>query len=130
MPPVGSRPPFGGWRHHLPPLKRGNYGCSAACQFEFIKVTERKPYNRASPEGNKPTALAGDGNAPLLPTAPPPEGEVLAALCLDMLMRTKAVRRANFPPSGWQRNWIRRGAKRPENPVTCFPLGEVPRRRG
>ena len=26
------------------------------------------------------------------------------------------------PPKGWQRNWIRRGAKRPENPVTCFPV--------
>jgi hypothetical protein len=23
-------------------------------------------------------------------------------------------------PLRWQRNWIRRGAKRPENPVTCF----------
>ena len=29
---------------------------------------------------NKPTALTGVGNAPLLPTAPPPEGEVLAPL--------------------------------------------------
>ena len=34
------------------------------------------------PEENKPTALTGDRNAPLLPTAPPPEGEVLAPLCL------------------------------------------------
>jgi hypothetical protein len=32
---------------------------------------------------------------------------------------------SRLPPPGWQRNWIRRGAKRPENPVTCFPLGEV-----
>ena len=88
MPPVGSSP-FGGWRHHLchgvkrvtgfsvtqglptnpvplPPLFRGHYGCWAACQFEFMTVTERKPYNRASPEKDKPTALTGDGNAPLL----------------------------------------------------------------
>ena len=28
------------------------------------------------------------------------------------------------PEQGWQRNWICRGAKRPENPVTCFPLGK------
>jgi len=31
-----------------------------------MEVTERKPYNRASPGENKPTALTGDGNAPLL----------------------------------------------------------------
>ena len=38
---------------------------------------KEKPYNRASPVEN----------APLLPTAPPPEGEVLAALYFVMLMR-------------------------------------------
>ena len=27
-------------------------------------------------------------------------------------------------PAGWQRNCICRGAWRPENPVTCFPLGK------
>ena len=26
--------------------------------------------------------------------------------------------------AGWQRNWIYRGASRPENPVTCFPAGQ------
>ena len=26
---------------------------------------------------------------------------------------------------GWQRNWICRGASRPENPVTCFPWRKV-----
>ena len=38
---------------------------------------------------NRTTALAGEGNAPLSPPAAvlPPEGEVLAALCLEMLMR-------------------------------------------
>ena len=46
-----------------------------------------KPYNRPSPMGN----------APLLPTAPPPEGEVLAALCLELLMSPKAERRVDFP---------------------------------
>ena len=31
-------------------------------------------------------------------------------------------------PLRWQRNWICRGVKRPENPGTCFPPGrEVPR---
>ena len=37
-----------------------------------------KPYNRPSPVGNAPLWCL---------TAPPPEGEVLAALCLELLMR-------------------------------------------
>ena len=47
----------------------------------------------------------------------PPEGEVLATLCLEILMRTKAERRANLPLRGGKRtrvtpaNWIRRGAE-------------------
>ena len=43
------------------------------------------------------------GNAPLLPTAPPPEGEVLAALCFEMLMNSEAESRANFPLRGKSR---------------------------
>ena len=35
-------------------------------QSEFMAVMKRKPYNQASPGENKPTALTGDGNAPLL----------------------------------------------------------------
>ena len=119
---------------------------------------------------NQTTAPAARGNTPLLPpvAASPPEGEILAALRFEMLMRQAAERRANFPlrgkwcaapkgvpflgrspvvwfslscchklklpplPSthsptalaGWQRNWICRGASRPENPVTCFPTGQ------
>ena len=72
------------------------------------------------------TGLAPAGNAPLLSPAAtsPPEGEILAALYFELLMRVKVERQVKFPPPGWQRNWIRRGAERPENPVTCFPLGE------
>jgi hypothetical protein len=51
-------------------------------QFEFMAAAERKPYNRASPEENKPTALTGDGNAPLLPpaAASSPEGQICSML--------------------------------------------------
>ena len=51
-----------------------------------------KTYNRASPVGN----------APLLPpmAASPPMGEILAALCLVLLLRANAERRANFPLRG------------------------------
>jgi hypothetical protein len=44
-----------------------------------------------------------EGNAPLLPTAPPPEGEVLAALCHEMLVSLEAERRADFPLRGGKR---------------------------
>ena len=33
-------------------------------------------------------------------------------------------------PFRWQRNWICRGVKRPENPVTCFPPGRRGPRSG
>ena len=49
-----------------------------------------KQHNRPSPAGN----------APLLPTEPPPEGEVLVALCLELLMSPKAERRVDFPLRG------------------------------
>ena len=54
-----------------------------------------KPYNRPS----------GDGNAPLLPpaAASPPEGEILAALCFEVLISPKAEQRANFPLRGKSR---------------------------
>ena len=74
---------------------------------------------------NRTTAPLARGNAPLLPPAAAsapresvsrdfqvavlpyksrslatPEGEILAALCFEMLMRTNAERRANFPLRG------------------------------
>ena len=70
-----------------------------------------------------PTGLAPDGNAPLLPTAPlhgkasheifsrlmapykfrslaTPEGEILAALIFEFLMRTKDEWQEDFPLRG------------------------------
>ena len=51
----------------------------------------------------------GRGNAPLLPpaAASPPEGQILVALCFEVLMSPKAERRANFPLRGKYRR--RRG---------------------
>ena len=53
------------------------------------------------------------GNAPLLPpaAASSPEGQILAALCFEMLMRTNAERREDFPLRGAQRTHFV-GAKR------------------
>ena len=57
------------------------------------------------PVGGRKTIQPGlrpVGNAPLSPPAAvlPPEGEVLAALCLEMLMSSEAKRRANLPLRG------------------------------
>ena len=61
---------------------------------EYICCLRRQEnlYNRASPAGN----------APLLSPAAtsPPEGEILAALCFEMLMNSEAESRANFPLRG------------------------------
>ena len=75
---------------------------------EFYNSAPRngEPYNRASPVGN----------APLLPTASPPEGEILAVLCLVLFMRIKAERRANFPLRG----------KSPQGNRGAFPSGVSP----
>ena len=72
------------------------------CQFVLMAAVERKPYNRASPGGKQANRPAGDGNAPLLPpaAASPPEGEILAALCIDVLMSSEAEWRADFPLRG------------------------------
>ena len=64
-----------------------------------------KPYNRPAGEEKQANRPCGRGNAPLLPpsAASPPEGEILAALCFEVLMRPKAEQRANFPLRGKSR---------------------------
>ena len=59
-----------------------------------------KPLQPGFARGKQANRPSGVGNAPLLPTAPPPEGEVLAALCLVMLMSSEGKRRADFPLRG------------------------------
>jgi len=59
-----------------------------------------KPYNRPGGRGkNRQTTPLARGNTPLLPpsAASSPEGQILAALCFEMLMRTNAERREDFP---------------------------------
>ena len=105
----------------------GHYGRWA---FESICVfgdNGGKPYNRASPVENHTTALTRAGNTPLLPTAPPPKGEVLAALYLEMLMRPKAERRVNFPLRGKSRvAGIGVHFQRATGAVVWFAIGRSP----
>ena len=82
-------PPFGGWRHHLPPLRGGTMGAGHFGQFAHGAAAAKKPYNRASP----------DGNAPLLPpSAASPRGEILAALCIVVLMGKSLLCGFILPP--------------------------------
>ena len=84
---------------------------------EYICCLRRQEnlYNRASPAGN----------APLLSPAAtsPPEGEILAALCFEMLMNSEAESRANFPLRGKWCVSTKRGAfPRAEGAVVRFSI--------
>ena len=99
----------------------------------YAAFRRRKPLQPGFARGKTvQPRLRREGNAPLLPpvAASPPEGEILAPLCYELLKLALREAESRLPPPGWQRNWICRGAKRPENPVTCFPLGEVPPQAG
>ena len=90
-------------------------------QFEFMAVAERKPYNLAALVEMHPySRFAGlllkgsmslDSQSSTTPyessSFATPEGEVLAALCLKMIMNPKAERRVNLPLRGKYRR--RRG---------------------
>ena len=91
-----------------------NFWLGPACTFRFISR-------------NRSTVISGLRPLPpirLRRTSPPPGGRI----GLSMLLRRDMWHTAQHPQcpfeEGWQRNWIRREAKQPENPVTCFPAGE------
>jgi hypothetical protein len=100
---ISAVPPLVAGATTFPPLRGGTMGAGHFIQFEFMAVAEGKP----SQPGLRPV-----GNAPLLPPAAAslhgkasheifsrlpapykfrslatPPGEILAALCLVMLMR-------------------------------------------
>ena len=77
---------------------------------------------------NHTTAPLAQGNAPLLPpaAASPPEGEILAALCLELLASLEAERRANFPLRGkWWRQPPIGVHFRERSEVCLFPFVET-----
>ena len=85
------------------PVGSAPLGAGQRCQFEFMAAAERKQYNRALPVEMYPYpryavlflkgSMSLDFQVAALPykssSFATPEGEVLAALCLDVLMRTK-----------------------------------------
>ena len=67
----------------------GAEGCGIALRAMNIlpPAAAEKPYNRASP----------DGNAPLLPTASPPKGEICSTLTFDFILnKQQFVKLATF----------------------------------
>ena len=102
-------------------FRRGGIALRAMRFYILLREmkTKQPPFGRKK-QANRDSPV---GNAPLLPTAPlhgkasheifsrlmapykfrslaTPEGEVLAGLCLEVLMSTEAERRANFPLRG------------------------------
>ena len=111
-----------------------------------------KPLQPGFARGKQANRPSGVGNAPLLPTAPlhgkasheifsrlmvpykfrslaTPEGEVLAALCLVMLMSSEGKRRADFPLRGRCRRRQQKGCisdgRQPGWPVFQRPPGRL-----
>ena len=105
----------------FPPAELGHYGCWAVVAIGCMTIAEKNLHNRASPVENRQTArralemhpfwccatlllkgsMSLDFRVATLPykssSFATPEGEVLVALCLEVLMRLKAERRANLP---------------------------------
>ena len=103
--------PFGGWRHHLSPYSGGTMGAGLLSQFVFLAVTAANHTTGLRPWKCTPSVAYGDvspresvSHDSQSPTAPyescslaTPEGEILAALYLELLMNSNAERRENFP---------------------------------
>ena len=95
------------------PYSGGTMGAGRWRQCEFMAAAEIKPYNRASPAENRQnslcslekhtTALAGEGNAPLLVLThhlSPGGGELSASLCYELLKLAQGETESRPPPSG------------------------------
>ena len=79
--------PFGGWRHHLPPAKAvGLWVLGSGGNLSLWQQLRENHITGLRPEENKPTALTGDENAPLLPPiggVSPGGGDLLSTQLLD-----------------------------------------------
>jgi|GEM_PF-1203287 len=71
------------------------------------------------------------GNPPLVAgaTTSPPQAVGLWVLSHGAMSLQESIETYSVSRMGWQGNTIRKGAKRPENRVTCFPVEKVRRSR-
>ena len=102
MLPVGSGPPLVAGATTFPPIQGALWVLGSGGNLSLWQQLRENHTTGLRPEENKPTALTGDENAPLLPpaAASPPEGEILAPLCIEMFMSLEAERRVNLPLRG------------------------------
>ena len=99
-------------------------GCGGALRAQFIPFLQRP--DRFARKTVQPR-LRRDGNAPLLSPAAtsPPEGEILAALIFEFLMRTKDEWQEDFPLRGKWCVSTKRGAfPRAKPGCTVFPAAK------
>ncbi|GEM_PF-4260727 len=97
------------------PLGRGSWYRPSGDEFYNSAPRNGKPYNRAFGAW-KYTPFGTFG------TTFPPEGELLAVLCNEVLMIPKAERRADFPLRGKWCVSTKRGAfPTPAGRFACFP---------
>ena len=101
-------------RHHLSPCSGGTMGAGLLSQFMFMAITSANHTTGLCPWKCTPSVAYGDvspresvSHDSQSPTAPyescslaTPEGEILAALYLELLMNSNAERRENFPFRG------------------------------
>ena len=99
-------------------------GCGGALRAQFISFLRRPDcFARKTVQPR----LRRDGNAPLLSPAAtsPPEGEILAALIFEFLMRTKDEWQEDFPLRGKWCVSTKRGAFLRAKPgCTVFPAAK------
>ena len=86
--------PFGGWRHHL-----------------------SAPLGSVSLDSQSPTAPYESSSL-----SPASGGTITRAYCRAIYEESVSRCFILLPEQGWQGNTIRKGAKRPENRVTRFPV--------
>ena len=100
--------------HHLFPCSGGTMGAGILSQFMFIAITAENYTTGLRSWKCTPSVAYGDvspresvSHDSQSPTAPyescslaTPEGEILAALYLELLMNSNAERRENFPLRG------------------------------
>ena len=114
LPAPFRRFPLWWLRHHLSPYSGGTMGAGLLSQFVFMAVTAENHTTGLRPWKCTPSVAYGDvspresvSHDSQSPTAPyescslaTPEGEILAALYLELLMNSNAERRENFPLRG------------------------------
>jgi hypothetical protein len=112
----------------LGPLRRSFFLGTAAC-LPLIILSEAKDPGKNASEGKTVDTSRREGSGIMVN-----EGGrchmILKESIELLILLLQGEQSFSCVPFRWQGNWIRRGAKRPENPVTRFPAGRRGPRSG